>query len=159
MRGIAVLLAAAVLFAGCGGDDEPNDAAVSEDGGSAPSEPDLPVLEDPYETIETALLDGGFDVCGQQSGTGDISGSYDSVTFEISRGGCAAIPEYLNVDRYNEASTATAQFASDDPENRYVVWQFDPTTVGSITQSTPPAVIDRLIEAFDGYPVTGMGAT
>lgn len=145
MRLLSALLALGLLLGGCGGDDK--SAKV-----------DLPVLDDPFKDVKQMLKDADITICRTDEGTGDISGSYDSISYSIGVPGdpCEEFggPGYMSLDLYNEPSTAQSQV--DDPSSdHYLTWLVDPTTLAGTGETSSPAVLEALKGVFADYPAGG----
>lgn len=186
----AALVAAALV--GCGGDDDSGQAVTGgesspssaesaptgDDGGgdsgqvtasspeSEPAEaepPDLPTLEDPYAEVETILEDAGLDICSENEGSGDISGSYDSISYSLGNaespcsGDPLDWPGYLSVDLYNDPTTASMELVQPTTD-AYILWLVDPVSLVSTIETSTPEVLATLKEAFADYPTGGRGA-
>lgn len=148
-------LTIALLLAGCGGDD---DSAADE----AESEPsvttaDLAVLADPFDDVEQMMEDAGLEVCRTDEGSGDISGSYDSLTISVAAESCDSDQSYPAVHLYNEEGTAASELTASTTD-AYIRWLVDPTTLVIVGESSQPDVLEALRSAFSDYPVGGPGA-
>lgn len=132
------------------------------DEGSRPVGADLPVLNDPYAEVRTIVEGAGFEVCDNYEGSGDISGSYDSQSWQLGNetGPCSGEPldwpGSLSIDLYNDESTASAELISPTTD-AYLTWLVDPTTLVSTGEASTPAVLDALRQAFADYPAGGPG--
>lgn len=130
---------------------------------SEPAGADLPKLEDPYAEVEMLLEDAGLDICSRDQGSGDISGSYDSISYSLGNaespcsGDPLDWPGSLSVDLYNDPTTASLELVQPTTD-AYILWLVDPVSLVSTVESSTLEVLSTLKEAFADYPTGGRGA-
>jgi hypothetical protein len=159
----ALALAVTLALVGCGGDDGDDQAEPLPEGsgmGSLPDAEDLPVLEDPVQTVIDHLEEVGLTVCGDEDEESDFSGAYAGHSIRVAAGRCPS-DEYeydglVSMNFYNDPNTAAEQLAVPFGE-AYITWLIDPQTVASIAETTTPEVITAVKQVLSDYPSGGPG--
>lgn len=81
MRLVAVVFAAMLAVTGCGSDEDTGTAADTKDEAS-------PFGEGSYKEAVAAIEAAGLSVCDEDRGEGNVSGSYESRSYNVQVGEC-----------------------------------------------------------------------